>query len=68
MIPPGANGASVVRLEDVLEVDHRPDDERRPQVCLDEVPVQLVGETRVPVVLRHSDRGMFYYRGGREKI
>src|SRR3954451_9278101 len=36
-------------MEDVLEVYHRPYDERRPLVCLDEVPVQLVGETRVPL-------------------
>jgi hypothetical protein len=36
-------------MEDVLEVYHRPFDERRPLVCVDEVPVQLVGETRVPV-------------------
>jgi transposase len=36
-------------MEDVLEVYHRPYDERRPLVCLDEVPVQLVGETRAPL-------------------
>jgi hypothetical protein len=36
-------------MEDVLEVYHRPFDERRPLVCLDEVPVQLVGETRTPL-------------------
>jgi hypothetical protein len=36
-------------MEDVLEVYHRPYDERRPLVCLDEVPVQLVGETRTPL-------------------
>jgi hypothetical protein len=36
-------------MEDVLEVYHRPYDERRPLVCLDEIPVQLVGETRVPL-------------------
>ena len=35
-------------MEDVLEVYHRPYDQRRPQVCIDEVPVQLVGETRRP--------------------
>jgi hypothetical protein len=35
-------------MEDVLEVYHRPYDELYPQACLDEVPVQLVGETRVP--------------------
>jgi DDE superfamily endonuclease len=39
----------VARMEDVLEVYHRPFDERRPLVCLDEVPVQLVGETRTPL-------------------
>jgi hypothetical protein len=36
-------------MEDVLEVYHRPYNERRPQVCLDEVPVQLVGEARQPL-------------------
>jgi DDE superfamily endonuclease len=39
-------------MEDVLEVYHRPYDERRPLVCLDEVPVQLVGATRMPLPLR----------------
>ena len=36
MIPPPANAACVCAMEDVLEVDTRPDDPRRPQVCLDE--------------------------------
>ncbi len=36
-------------MEDVLEVYHRPYNARRPLVCLDEVPVQLVGETRTPL-------------------
>ena len=49
MIPPEANGEFVARMEDVLEVDQRPYHEQRPLVCLDEVPVQLVGETRVPL-------------------
>ena len=49
MIPPEQSGAFVACLEDVLEVYHRPYDERRPQVCIDEVPVQLVGEARVPL-------------------
>jgi hypothetical protein len=35
-------------MEDVLEVYHRPYDERRPQVCLDEASKQLVGETVPP--------------------
>jgi hypothetical protein len=36
-------------MEDVLEVDTRADDPRRPQVCLDETSVQLVAETRTPL-------------------
>ena len=36
-------------MEDVLEVYHRPYDEKRPLVCLDEASKQLVGETVQPV-------------------
>lgn len=36
-------------MEDVLEVYHRPYDERRPQVCMDELLKQLVRETRGPL-------------------
>ena len=36
-------------MEDVLEVYTRPYDPHRPQVCLDETSVQLIGEKRIPV-------------------
>ena len=36
-------------MEDVLEVYTRPYDPQRPQVCMDEVSKQLVGETRTPI-------------------
>ena len=36
-------------MEDVLEVYHRPYDEKRPLVCLDEASKQLVGETVQPI-------------------
>jgi hypothetical protein len=36
-------------MEDVLDVYHRPYDERRPVVCLDEASKQLVGETVQPL-------------------
>ncbi len=36
-------------MEDVLEVYHRPYDERRPLVCLDEASKQLIGETVQPL-------------------
>jgi hypothetical protein len=45
-------------MEDVLEVYHRPYDERRPVICMDEQPVQLVGEAREPIPMdtHHSKR------------
>jgi hypothetical protein len=36
-------------MEDVLEVDPRPDDPQRPQVCIDETSTQLVADTRAPL-------------------
>ena len=61
MIPPEASGEFVARMEDVLEVYHRPYDERRPLVCLDEVPVQLVGEARVPLPARPGRPARYDY-------
>lgn len=61
MIPPEANGVFVARMEDILEVYHRPYDERRPLVCLDEVPVQLIGESRVPVPARPGQPARYDY-------
>jgi hypothetical protein len=51
----------VARLEDLLEVYHRPYDETRPLVCLDEVPVQLVGETRTPLPARPGQPRRYDY-------
>jgi DDE superfamily endonuclease len=61
VIPAGQSGEFVARMEDVLEVYHRPYDERRPVVCLDEVPVQLVGETRVPLPARPGQPARYDY-------
>jgi len=36
-------------MEDVLEVYQRPYDARRPVICMDEQPTQLIKETRVPL-------------------
>jgi hypothetical protein len=36
-------------MEDVLEVYHRPHDENRPLVCLDEASRQLIGEVAQPI-------------------
>lgn len=49
MIPPEQSAEFVVHLEDVLEIYHRPYEPRYPVICLDEQPVQLVKETRIPL-------------------
>lgn len=49
MIPPEHNGEYVARMEDVLDVYERPRDQSAPVVCMDEMPVQLLKETRVPI-------------------
>ncbi len=36
-------------MEDVLDVYHRPYDSRFPQVCMDELRLQLLGEVRPPL-------------------
>ena len=38
----------VARMEDVLDLHSEAPDPRRPVVCFDETPVQLIGETRIP--------------------
>jgi hypothetical protein len=61
-------------MEDVLDVYHRPNDPRRPQVCMDETTKQLVGETRTPLpaepgrparidyeYVRHGVRNLFLW-------
>lgn len=39
----------VARMEDVLDLYAQPSDPKKPVVCFDETPRQLIGETRVPV-------------------
>jgi DDE superfamily endonuclease len=36
-------------MEDVLDVDHRPIDPKRPLICLDEASKQLIGEVIEPI-------------------
>jgi transposase len=49
VIPPESNGEFVAAMEDVLSVYKRPRNEKRPLVCMDEQPTQLIKETRVPL-------------------
>lgn len=49
VIPPEADAEFVANMEEVLETYEKPYDPRRPVVCMDEQPVQLVKETRQPI-------------------
>ncbi len=48
-------------MEDVLDLYAEPYDERRPQVCFDESPVQLVGEVRTPLPTRPGQPACYDY-------
>lgn len=49
VIPPEANSEFVACMEDVLDTYEKPYDKRFPVLCMDEQPVQLLKETRVPI-------------------
>jgi len=46
---PKIDGEYVARMEDVLDLYAEPLDPARPVVCLDESPLQLIGEVREPI-------------------
>ena len=48
-------------MEDVIAVYHRPYDPKRPVVCIDEQPVQLIGETRTPIPAKPGRPGRYDY-------
>lgn len=51
----------VARMEDVLDLYAEAPDEKRPVVCFDETPRQLIGEARVPVVAKPGKPARFDY-------
>ena len=58
---PKIDAEYVARMEDVLALYAEPPDERRPVVCFDETPRQLIGEERVPVRAEPGKRARFDY-------
>lgn len=58
---PKVDAEFVTRMEDVLALYAEPPDERRPVVCFDETPRQLIGEERVPVPAEPGKRRRFDY-------
>lgn len=63
VIPPEADAEFAANMENVLEIYAKPYDPRHPVVCMDEQPVQLIGETRVaiPATKTHAKRVDYEY-------
>jgi len=71
MIPPKQNAAFVAAMEDILELYKSPYDQKFPLVCMDEQPVQLVKETRMPLPARPGQPRRYddhYERAGTANI
>ena len=60
-IPPKSSAEFVCQMEEVLAVYTRPYDERRPQVCLDEMSKQLISETRLPLPMQPGQPACYDY-------
>src|SRR4051795_6965207 len=63
VIPPDADGEFVANMEEVLETYEKAYDPDCPVVCMDEQPVQLISETRVPIpaTKEHPERVDYEY-------
>ena len=71
VIPPEADGEFVAHMEEVLETYEKPYDPAHPVLCMDEQPVQLLKETRVPIpaTAKHAKRVDYEYeRAGTANI
>ena len=64
---PKVDGTFVARMEDVLDLYAEQPDPRRPVVCFDESPTQLIGEVREPIPAARGQRERYdceYRRNG----
>jgi DDE superfamily endonuclease len=67
MIPPRKSAAFVWRMEQVLDLYEEPYDPKKPVVCFDERPCQLIGDVRDPLPTKPGSIERFdseYERGG----
>jgi len=61
------DGEYIARMEDLLDLYAEPHDPKRPVVCFDESPIQLIGEVRVPIKPKPGKRYRYdseYKRNG----
>jgi hypothetical protein len=71
VIPPQADAEFVAGMEQVLDTYAEPYDPRFPKLCMDEQPIQLLNETRVPIpaTMEHPRRVDYEYeRAGTASI
>ena len=71
VIPPEADAEFVAGMEEVLETYEKPYDPSCPVLCMDEQPVQLLKETRIPIpaTAKHGKRVDYEYeRAGTASI
>jgi len=71
VIPPEADAEFAANMEEVLETYAKPFCRKRPVICMDEQPVQLIKETRTPIpaTLKHPRRIDYEYeRAGTANI
>ena len=59
-IPPKQNADFVAKMEEVLEVYSRPFNEKRPVICMDEKPFQLLDEMFMPIPLSEDNHSVKY--------
>ena len=58
---PAVDSEFVMRMEDVLDLYAERANRKRPVVCFDETPIQLIGESRVPIPAKPGRLARFDY-------
>ena len=59
-IPPKQNAEFVAHMEDVLEVYAHPYDKKKPVICMDEKPFQLLDEYLLPITMSKNNHTTKY--------
>jgi hypothetical protein len=61
-------GEYLAKMEDILWLYHLPYNERRPVICLDELPFQMLGETVEPLAMKPGATQKFDYEYERKGV
>jgi len=61
-------GEYLARMEDVLSLYHLPFSEKRPVICLDELPFQMLGEKVAPIEMKPGAVKKFDYEYERKGV